>query len=131
MKKFKYFLYSALSFALLAGMVACESTDTPEPEPEPGPGDSTVVASGTTFLLSYEKGAKAELEFDKTADWQLANANAWLSVSPLSGVAGKTKVTATALEANEALAEKEGTLLGYSYEYTCCVQCISYSNRST
>ncbi len=110
MKKFKYFLYSALSFALLAGMVACESTDTPEPEPEPGTGDSTVVASGTTFLISYEKGAKAELEFDKTADWQLANANAWLSVSPLSGVAGKTKVTATALEANEALVEKEGTL---------------------
>lgn len=108
MKKFKRFLYSALSFALLASMVACE-TVTPSPEPEPKPEDPSGNV-GTTFVLSYEKGAKAELEFDKTADWQLSNANAWLSVSPLSGVAGKTKVTATALEANAALVEKEGKL---------------------
>lgn len=107
MKKFKNFLYSALSFALMTAMVSCgESIDNPGTEPV----DPEVPNTGTSFILECTKGAKAELEFDKTADWQLSNANVWLSVSPLSGVAGKTNVTATALEANEELVEREGTV---------------------
>lgn len=108
MKKFKNFLYSALSFALMASMVACDPTNDNSGE-EPGT-DPGTTNTGTSFILESTKGAKAELEFDKTADWQLSNANVWLSVSPLSGVAGKTTVTATALEANEALVEREGTI---------------------
>ena len=105
-----------LGLTCLAGMmtafVACETVDPdnkPEPNPEPTP-TPEVTETVPAVFIGAEQNATATVTVEIGADWSVS-ADSWLDVQPASGQAGTVELTLTALEANEAAAERVGSFV--------------------
>lgn len=100
-----YWLRTAAFLLLLAmGVFACTSSDPDTPSTQPGieiPAESQ--AFFTNGLELSATGEQSQIFFTATADWTASvedtKVSSWLTVSPLSGKAGKATLTLSAQKA--------------------------------
>ena len=89
MKRLFAFLFAVVAF------VACE--DLPPEAPPEAPSISIKTAKPSAFL---DAGGEAVVEFVVSESWVVeidtASAEEWVTVDPMSGVAGNAKITITA-----------------------------------
>lgn len=102
-KKYSLLLWGCL----LLGLAAC--SDAPNGE-SPAQSPSITVEDGITQILFETAGGSQSVPFSANVDWTATTDQDWCSVSPSSGLAGRTSVIVT-LEENDTPDERNATLV--------------------
>ena len=97
MKKYLSALLSATALLMATACTSDEESTT-----------SIVTVSQTTKTLQPTAGQKATFTFKSDRDWTASSTAAWLSVSPQSGRAGESTVTATTTSINRTKSDRHG-----------------------